>query len=195
MAPGRELDIQFKLSFWSLFRLQPEANIRSAGGAVTGQGRVSIGAGGYIKLTGLDADISLSSVAPRGVFGEPATGRATIAIERLEFSRRRGCVRAAGEIWTNVLDAPAQRFSLPKLPMSGTVGCDNEQLVMSLEGQNARAGANVLVKVDKSFTYEIIATASPVEENIASALRVFGFEDDNGGLTYGSAGVLTGAGS
>ncbi|GJL90727.1 type II secretion system protein N [Hyphococcus sp.] len=188
-------DISFRLSPWSVLQLSPRLDVSSSGGAVTGRGSVTLGSGKSFLLKDVEADISLRAIAPRGVFGRPAIGRAKINIKRLAFSRHTGCKAASGEVWTNVLDAPAQQFNLPALPMSGTVQCEGEALVVALEGENARTGAAISLKIDKSLTYEIVATARTREEDVASALRVFGFEDDNGDLIYGSVGVLTGAGS
>ena len=188
-------NVAFRLSPASLLQLAPDVALSARGGAVIGSGRMKAGAGGQIELRDVDAQIALGAIAPQGIFGEPVNGDANVAIERVVFSRRAGCRQARGEITTNVLDAPAKRFNLPALPMAGTIACDGEVLVVSLAGENPRAGADFTMRLNKAMTYEIIATARPVEESVASALRVFGFEDDNGALTYGSAGVLTGAGS
>ena len=179
----------------SLLRLSPQLDISAKGGAVTGNGRISFLSAERINLKNVDVDISLRDMAPRGVFGEPAIGRARINIRRLAVGRRAGCEVADGEVWTDVLDSPARRFSLPALPLAGTVRCEDAALLIALSGENSQTGATLSIKVDKALTYEIVATASPVKEDMASALRVFGFEDDNGGLTYGSTGVLSGVGS
>ncbi len=188
-------DVSFQLSPLSLLGLSPEVRLSAKGGAITGDGRISIASGMRVKLSDVTADISLGAVAPRGVFGAPANGRATIAITSLVFSKRAGCREASGDLWTDVLDAPAKRFNLPALPIAGDMHCDGDALVIALKGENDRTGADVTLRLNKSLTYEISAMARPSEESIASALRVFGFEDDNGALIYGSAGVLTGAGS
>jgi hypothetical protein len=188
-------EVKFRLSPLSLIQLSPQVQLNARGGAVVGHGRITRGFAGTFRLDDVEANASLRGIAPRGVFGEPANGQVKINISRLVFSRRAGCKEASGHLWTDVLNAPAQRFNLPSLPLSGRFECDGEALIVALEGENARTGAALSLRIDKSMTYEIIATARTMEEDVASALRVFGFEDDNGGLTYGSAGVLMGAGS
>lgn len=188
-------DVSFRLSPLSLVRLAPSVSFTASGGALAGEGRVTAGAAS-LKLENVKADIRLGAVAPRGVFGEPAHGVARVDIRRLDFSRAKGCRTADGDLWTDVLDAPAKRFNLPAMPMAGAVACDADgRLAVTLAGANARAGAEVVLRIDKTLAYEIAATARPAGDDVAQALRFFGFEDDNGALIYGSAGVLTGAGS
>ncbi|MCK5748939.1 MAG: type II secretion system protein N [Oricola sp.] len=188
-------DVSFRLSSLSVLAAAPAISFQARGGAVIGEGRLTIGPGQKVRLANVSADVRLGLVAPRGVFGEPARGVARVDIERIEFSRARGCAAAAGNLWTDVLDAPAKRFNLPAMPMTGAFACEGDRLLVTLSGANERAAADVTLAVDRSLAYEIIATARPSEEGLASALRGFGFEDDNGALTYGSAGVFTGTGS
>lgn len=188
-------DVSFRLSPVSLLRAAPALRIKAQGGAVIGEGRIIAGPGKKLTLENVSANIRLGAVAPRGVFGEPARGVAKVDIERIVFSRAKGCRAAEGDLWTDVLDAPAKRFNLPAMPMAGGVACEDGRLVVTLAGANASAGAEVVLRVDRTLAYEITATARPVEESVASALRGFGFEDDNGALIYGSAGVFKGTGS
>ncbi len=188
-------DVSFRLSPFSFLRAAPSAYFTAQGGAIDGAGRVRIGPGRKLTLGDVGADIRLGLVAPRGVFGEPARGVAKVDIDRIVFSASKGCREAQGELWTDVLDAPARRFNLPAMPMSGGVGCEDGRLVVMLDGANPHAEVKVVLRVDKSFAYDITATARPDAEDVAATLRGFGFEDDNGALIYGSAGVFRGAGS
>lgn len=188
-------DVSFRLSPLSVLTAAPDVSFDAKGGAVIGGGRLIAGPGRKLRLQDVSADIRLGLVAPRGVFGEPARGVAKVDIERIEFSRARGCAAAEGDLWTDVLDAPAKRFDLPAMPMAGALSCEGDRLLVALSGANDRAAADVTLAVDRDLAYEITATARPMEQGLAAALRGFGFEDDNGALTYGSAGVFTGAGS
>ncbi len=187
-------DVAFSLAPVSLLSFSPEVML-STSGAIRGSGTFSVGGGGRVSLRNVKADINLAAVAVRGLLGEPASGEARLEIERLDFSPEDGCRQAAGTLWTNALDAPTKRYNLPALPLSGGISCVGDQLEVTLAGENARMAADVRLHLKPTLAYEVTATARASEENIASALRVFGFEDDNGSLTYGSAGILTGAGS
>ncbi len=187
-------DVTFRLAPLSLLRFSPEVTL-SANGAVRGSGTFSVAGGGRVSVRDVKADINLAAVAVRGLLGEPARGEARLEIERLEFSPEDGCLQAAGSLWTNALDAPTKRYNLPALPLSGAIACVGDQLEVTLAGENVRMAADVRLHLNRTLAYEVTATARASEENIASALRVFGFEDDNGALTYGSVGILTGVGS
>lgn len=187
-------DVTFRLSPLSVMMLAPSVKL-SANGAVRGGGTVSVGLGARIVLRDVKAEIDLGAAAPRGLLGQPARGEARADVARLEFSRKQGCVAAEGDLWTNALDAPAKQYNLPSLPMSGGVACEDGKLAISLAGENERAAASIHFLLDRDLAYEATATAEAPEENLASALRYFGFEDHNGALTYGTVGVITGAGS
>lgn len=188
-------DVGYRMSPLSLLRLSASAEVQAQGGAVVGSGRITVGLGGRIALADADIDVDLGVVAPTGVFGEPAYGVARIGLSHLVLTQSNGCVRAEGTLWTNVLDAPAKRFDLSALPMSGDVACQGEALMARLAGENPEASASITAMMNPDLTYEISATAQSSDTDIASALRFFGFEDDNGALTYGSAGVFGGTGS
>ncbi|MEZ5893095.1 MAG: type II secretion system protein N [Parvularculaceae bacterium] len=188
-------DVSYRLSPLSLLTLSPKVSFDARGGAVIGQGVASVRPGGGFTLSRVKADIALDAVAPKGLFGEPARGVARIDIARLDFSPARGCKSAEGTLWTNVLDAPSLRFGMPALPLSGTLACDGDDLRVALSGENPSAGADISLRIDRTFAYELAATVKLSKDDMASAFRMFGFEDANGALTYGSTGVLRSAGS
>ena len=188
-------DVDFELSPLSLLTLSPAISLKADRGEIVGHGRVSIAPGTKLSLGDVQADINFGALAQRGVLGAPAQGQVTFTAQRLVLSRKDGCRVAQGTLWTDVLDAPAKRFNMPAMPLSGGIHCDNADLIVTLDGKNARAAAALTLRINRDFAYEIIATAQSNEDDIASALRVFGFEDDNGALTYGTVGVFKGAGS
>lgn len=188
--------VDFRVSPLSLLSLSPRVAFNARDGAVLGRGTVSVGAGSRLAISGLNARVDLGAAASSGVLGQPTQGFAEITIDEFVFTRKGGCRKAAGSVWTDVLNAPAKRYDLPELPLSGTLRCEDGASIVELSGENARAGADLVVRVLPNLTYEITATARPAEAEVASALRYFGFEDQNGGaLTYGAAGVFKGPGS
>ncbi len=188
-------DMEYRLSALSLLRLAPQITLSAQEGAVLGRGRFSLSAGGRVTVSDLNARIDLNASAPRGVLGQPAQGVAEIAIDRFDFSLKKGCQAAEGTIWTDVLNAPSKRYDLPALPLSGGVRCEGSAVVITMAGANERSSAEMSVRVLPNLTYEVTAEARASEPGIASALRLYGFEDDDGALTYGAAGVFKGAGS
>lgn len=188
-------DVTFRLSPFSLLRLSPRVALSAQDGAILGRGVVSVGPGKRFALSNVNARIDLGATAPSGVLGQPAQGAAEISIDRFQFSQETGCRAAQGTIFTDVLNAPAERYDMPALPLAGSVKCDGGALVVEMAGENDRADARLSVRILPDLTYEVTAVARSDEDDVASALKFFGFEDQNGALTYGAAGVFKGTGS
>ena len=187
-------DVEFRLSPLSLLTLTPRAHVHIVGGAVRGEGSFSVGAGRRFTISNANFDIDVGPFARRGVLGMPVQGEAQIKITSLRISSR-GCLSADGAIWTNVLEAPAKQYRSQGFPLSGKVACDAQDLFMTLAGEGPDGGAGMSIRVTPDLTYELTATAQPTEDEVATVLRYFGFEDNDSGLIYGSAGVLRGVGS
>jgi type II secretion system (T2SS) protein N len=187
-------DIEYTLSALSLLSFSPKVQVKSANGAVRGEGQITFGAGGRIVLSDAVFDVDLGPFARQGVLGMPVQGEARLQVEEIRVSQR-GCEKAAGEVWTNILEAPAKQYSTGGFPMSGVVSCDNADLLLDLSGSGENGEAELALRISPDLTYELVATARPSEADIASVLRLFGFEDNDGALIYGSAGVLRGVGS
>ncbi len=188
-------DVTYRVSPLSLLLLSPRTVLNLSGGAVVGSADISAGSNGRLHVRSAALNLDLEQLAPRGLFGSPVVGAADVTIDEL-LTTKTGCQKAKGAIWTDMLNAPARQFSQgDSFPMAGGLRCDGEKLVIVLEGEGDPGNAKFQLVVSPDYSYEIIATANPAHDNIASTLRYFGFEDDNGALTYGSVGVLRGAGS
>lgn len=188
-------DVSYELSPVSVLGFLPKFDITARNGAVVGEGKIAFSISQKITVTDLIADFDLGVLAPQGMLGAPTQGIARIEAKKVSLAPKRGCIAADGTIWTNVLNAPARRYNMPALPMSGDVKCDGDILVVALMGENPRAGANIELRVDRSLSYELSATASSSENDIKTALRILGFEDADGKMVYGSAGIFRSAGS
>jgi len=187
-------DVDFKISAFSLLSLSPRIEVFSTNGAVRGQGLLSASVGGRIAVKNASFEIDLGSFAQRGVLGMPVQGVAQVKVAAARLSSR-GCVEAEGTVWTDVLEAPAKQYSGNGFALSGPIECDGDDLLISLSGNGTDGAAALAFKVTPDLTYELTATAQPAEDDVASALRFFGFEDNDGALIYGSTGVLRGVGS
>ncbi len=186
-------DVHFRLSPLSLLTLSPHLDLRSEGGALRGAGAVLFGFG-RASVSNADIDIDLGPFAKRGILGEPVTGAARMKIDRIAVSKS-GCKAAQAELWTDVLNGPAKKFRGPDMPMEGDIRCDGPDMVIALAGENGNGSAEIEIRIRPDMTYELAATARPAQEDVASALLFFGFEENGDELIYGSAGVLRGAGS
>lgn len=186
-------DVDYKISLTSLLALSPQTELSFSGGVIRGKGAAKLGLGGRFEISDTAIDVNLGPFARRGILGSPVEGRAEITVSEFAATRA-GCQKASGQLWTNVLDGPVKRFRGGTFPLAGALSCDGNDLLIALKGENQDGSADLNIRIRPDLSYEILATAHPQEDNVASALKVFGFEDQNGALIYGSAGVLDGAG-
>ena len=187
-------DVTYRFSPVSLLSLAPRIDVAVRDGAVRGKGVMRVGFGPRVELADTAVDIDLAPFARRGIMGAPVEGMAQVSVSRLVLTRA-GCQEAEARLWTDVLDAPVRRFRGADFPMAGAARCSGDDLVAVLSGDNADGSVELELRVRPDLSYELAATARLEEEELASALKVFGFEDSNGALVYGSAGVLRGVGS
>lgn len=187
-------DVDFELSPLSLFTLSPHIKASVRGGAVRGNASLTASITRRLQISDTVLDIDLGPFAQKGILGSPVVGRAEVTVADIVVTPA-GCARSDASLWTDVLNAPARRFRGTDFPMMGDVRCDGADLVASMSGKSADGTAEMELRVRPDFSYELAARARVADDNLASALRVFGFEDQGGALIYGSAGVLRGVGS
>ncbi len=187
-------DVSYRVSPLSLALLSPRVEASSTGGAVRGKARVRVGLGRRLEIADTALDVDVGAFADRGIMGRPVEGVAQITVARIALSAA-GCRAADARLWTDVLDEPVQRFRGEDFPMTGNVRCDGDDLVASMAGQSSDGLAQMALRVRPNFSYEITARAEVDQEELASALRFFGFEQDGDALVYGSAGMLRGVGT
>lgn len=186
-------DVSYRLSALSLLFLSPKVEILSTGGAVRGKATVSVGLGRKLNIADTALDIDLGPFAQRGIMGRPVQGVAQITISEIAVNAS-GCQAADARLWTDVLNEPAQRFRGADFPMAGEVRCEGDHLVASMVGQNVDGWAEMALRVRPNFSYELSARAEVAHEELITALRFFGFEDEGDALVYGSTGVFRGVG-
>ena len=187
-------DVDFELSPLSLLALSPRIGASIRGGAVRGNASVTASVTRRLQISDTVLDIDLGPFAQRGILGSPVVGRAEVTVAEIVVTPA-GCARSEASLWTDVLNAPARRFRGTDFPMMGDVRCDGADLIAFMSGESADGSAELELRVRPDFSYELAARARVADENLASALKVFGFEDQGGALIYGSAGVLRGVGS
>lgn len=166
----------------------------ATGGAIEGGGRFSVGLGGDVHATGVDANVELGRFRRYGFMGAPLEGNARISVERLVISAS-GCRTAVGTVWTNALKGPAKRLGGSAFDLSGAARCDDKDLVVDLAGEGEEGGANLELRLKPGFVYALAASAAPRRTEVEQALVIFGFERGERALTYESTGQLRRAGS
>ncbi|MEE2691794.1 MAG: type II secretion system protein N [Pseudomonadota bacterium] len=186
-------DISYRLRPGALLRGKLAAAVEARGGAVSGHGIAAAGWGEYSFRDG-EVMIDLGSVRRYAFLGAPLEGRGRARIEDLTVSEK-GCRRADATVWTDALNAPAQRLNGEGFELNGAARCDGGDLIVELSGSGAEGGANLALHLKPGFAYTLEASAQPSRAELEQALVYMGFQQENGVLTYASTGTIRTAGS
>ncbi len=185
-------DVSFSVHALAFLKGRVEASMAADGRDVFGSGRLAATFSGEILLSDADLRFNLTTVSRRyALMGAPIEGAASIRVDKLSYSAS-GCAAAAGEIWTDVLRGPARVFDGEAFDLSGPLGCEDGDLKVALTGSGGEGSASLEIALRPDLTYELVADASPRRSEVDDALRMLGFEQGPGGLTYGASGVFRG---
>ena len=188
-------DIAFRLRPLSLLTGAVAADVTARDGAAVGTGRVSANLfSRRVAISNASFAFDLSSVRRYSLFGIPYQGRIEARDAGLDWSRT-GCSRASGEIWTDVLNASAKTLVGESLLLAGPAACADGRITIALKGGNRAGDADIMIAIDPSMTYRLIASVDLGSADLENNLRRIGFEDGDGVLVYDAVGALKGAGS
>ena len=188
-------NITFKLQPFALLTGAASADITAQDGAAIGAGRVGVNLITR-RLTVSDANFAfnLSAVRRYSLFGIPYQGRVEARRANLVLSRT-GCQSAAGEVWTDVLDASSRSLVGESLLLAGPAACEGGQVILTLRGGNREGETEIKIAIDPAMTYRVMASVDLGRTDLENNLRRLGFEDGDGVLVYDAIGALKGAGS
>ncbi|MEO1014901.1 MAG: type II secretion system protein N [Pseudomonadota bacterium] len=138
---------------------------------------------------------NLASVRRYKLLGAPFSGSVKFRIDDLRWRDGKGCLTAAGEIWTDMLSAQTQGLGLGEAALHGPIACIGDDLRISLAGANAMGSAFVNIDVRPDRTYSLSATVDADRFELRQALELVGFRREAAGLVYDAYGPIKGLGS
>lgn len=186
-------DIKYRLAALPLLLGRVALEAESAGGALRGRARISVGVGGP-EIRDADAEFNLGAIRQYTFFGVRYQGVARLKAERLKLSDKT-CAADAATLSTSAFEALADRWSGAPLPLEGAIVCEAGAVVAALDGESADGKASVALTIRPDFTYAVRIAAEPRRQDVSRALEAFGFENKGEGLSYEAAGVLKGLSS
>lgn len=171
------------------------ATIDFSGPAGSGEGKIGLGLiGRKIRIENARIAYDLGWLSRYSIFGLPYQGEVRFNIKHLAVSPRR-CLRADGDIWTNILDSSLKPYVGEGMALAGPAECEGQALKLVLTGQNSAGSTEVTLRVQPDLTYSLVASVNPGKAQIALDLKSIGFEEDGSELVYDAVGTLKGPGS
>lgn len=181
--------IDFALRGVSLLAGRLAIDVKSAGGALIADGRLGIGIGGAWSLSDANLEFDLAETRRYSFLGAPLAGKARARVAAFAIGAR-GCKSIDATVWTDVLSAPARRFSSDALELMGPAVCDDGSFVVDLFGEGVDGRVEFKLAIAPDLTYELAANAYPARRDIADALMVLGFRNTGESLAIAMSGAL-----
>lgn len=186
-------DIDYRLHALSLVLARASIDLKSAGGALEGNGNLRIEPRA-VEFRDFSATFNLGAIRNYTFFGARYQGLAKVTAQRLRLTRE-GCEAEAAAISTSAFDALSRQLSGGAFPMAGAIDCRDGALTASLKGEGADGAAELNVAIRTDFSYALTVAARPKRPDVSRALEFFGFENGGDSLSYEAAGVLKGLSS
>lgn len=188
-------DIDFTLRPTALLSGRISTAFTIQDGAALGSGRVNLHLlSQRVSVAQTDIAFDLSAVRRYSLFGIPYQGRIEARDANISWSRD-GCVNAAGDIRTDVLDSSSKTLVGESLLLAGPAECKSGQMHVTLRGANSQGRTEINIAIDQELTYRVMASVDLGRADLENNLRRLGFEDGDGVLVYDVVGALKGAGS
>lgn len=177
-------DVTFGLSPLALLTGHAKTPIAASGGALEGQGTLSVGIGGDLEVSGVEASLLLDSL-PLMV---PLRGRIDITDGHLSMEGRK-CTSGRGDV--RVAAAP-RGISLPSSvsdTLTGSLTCADGDIVMVLVPRAGTVGPFVELRAHPAGRWTAVVGAEPASEEDRQMLALLGFARQNGRMVLEQTGT------
>ncbi|GGD00162.1 type II secretion system protein N [Aquisalinus flavus] len=165
------------------------SEIEIAGRPVNGEGRVSL-AGERVTLSDAAFLVDLSAYNVVDAFGAPLRGTVRLETDNLQLRGER-CQSGVVSLWTDSLSYSARSWGGEGFPLAGTATCgDDGVLRLALSGEGNGQTVAITGTLDPTLDYLAEVTAGGLEEDVATALTLYGFEQTGDDLVLIQRGNL-----
>ncbi|NHK29081.1 type II secretion system protein GspN [Parvularcula flava] len=165
------------------------SDVDITGRPVNGEGQVSL-AGQGITLNDAAFLIDLASYDVVDAFGAPLRGAVRLETDNLQL-RGDQCRSGVVSIWTDSLAYSARAWGGEGFPLAGTATCgDDGVLRLALSGEGSGQTVAITGTLDPTLDYLAEVRAGGLEEDIATGLMLYGFEQSGNDLLLIQRGNL-----
>ncbi|MEO1426455.1 MAG: type II secretion system protein N [Pseudomonadota bacterium] len=181
--------VVYRLRPLSVLTLSPALNLTLSQGAIGGQIPVQLSRQ-QVRIGTGTLTVRLDAISQTRALGVPVTGAVKVAIDRLVFSPRDGCLDGALTLTTDFLKAPAARWGAQGFDMAGPGACEDGGLYVNLSGAGPDAQADLALTMRQDFSFAVDVAVKPGRGEVRQALELIGFQPAGGALTYSARGAL-----
>tara|TARA_X000000950_G_scaffold108205_1_gene136392 strand:+ start:103230 stop:103973 length:744 start_codon:yes stop_codon:yes gene_type:complete len=177
--------LTFKTHWASLFAGRLANELQLTGSGLSGQASASFGLGGTMRFSNVRIEGTTQDLANLQDEIRELNGRFTLVLNSMEI-RNGECLSAEGTVWTDLLSRLQTTYRWTGPEVTGPVRCENGQIVLELNGQNA-VGEQVAMRLDIGLDATGVFTADveTLQRETGDALTVLGFVSDGAnGFTY-----------
>lgn len=165
------------------------SDVAIAGRPVNGEGRVSL-AGQRVSLSDAAFLIDLAAYDVVDAFGAPLRGAIRLETDNLQLRGER-CQAGVVSLWTDSMTYSARAWGGDGFPLAGTATCgDDGVLRLSLTGEGNGQTVAITGTLDPSLDYLAEVRAGGLEEDVATGLMLYGFEQSGDDLILTQRGNL-----
>lgn len=177
-------DIAYTVRGWALLTGRLVADVQVTGPVANGRGRVTVAVPGELRVDDARVRVDLAqwqALHPR--LRSPGA-RFTAEVQTLAARLHRPCVRASGQIRSNALVDFATDITWSGPPLAGTIGCEDEALVLALSGEQEDAKILAAARIGADFVPVVEVELQTNDLQLSLFAQSFGFQGDAGVYTY-----------
>lgn len=165
------------------------SDVEIAGRPVNGAGRVSL-AGQRVTLDDAAFLIDLAAYDVVDAFAAPLRGAMRLETDNLQL-RGEQCQAGVVSLWTDSLTYSARAWGGDGFPLAGTATCsDDGVLRLALSGAGNGQTVAITGTLDPTLDYLAEVRASGLDDDVATGLMLYGFEQSGDDLTLIQRGNL-----
>lgn len=165
------------------------SDVAISGRPVNGEGRVSL-AGERVTIADAAFLIDLASYDVVDAFGAPLRGTVRLEADNLRLRGER-CQAGAVSLWTDSLTYSARAWGGEGFPLAGTATCGEDGVLrLALSGQGSGQTVGITGTLDPALDYLAEVRAGGLEQDVATGLMLYGFEQSGDDLVLIQRGNL-----
>jgi len=165
------------------------SDVEIAGRPVNGEGRIGL-AGQRVTLSDAAFLIDLAAYDVVDAFGAPLRGAVRLETDNLQLRGER-CQSGVVSLWTDSMTYSARAWGGDGFPLAGTATCGDDGILhLALSGQGNGQTVSVTGTLDPSLDYLAEVRAGGLQEDVATGLMLYGFEQSGDDLILIQRGNL-----